>query len=55
MEGCEKDLLAEALSRHPRQEDAARVLGLSMSALTRKLRKYGLSNASASSSGSTGT
>ncbi len=46
LEGYEKSLLAEALSRHPRQEDAARILGVSMSTLTRKLRKYGLSRTS---------
>jgi transcriptional regulator with PAS, ATPase and Fis domain len=43
MEGYERSLLVKALRRFPRQEDAARALKISMSTLTRKIRKYGLS------------
>jgi len=43
MEGYERSLLAKALRRFHRQEDAARALKISMSTLTRKIRKYGLS------------
>jgi PAS domain S-box-containing protein len=42
LEGYEKSILADTLKLHPRQEDAARILGVSMSTLTRKLRKHGL-------------
>ena len=42
MEGYERNLLARALRRFPRQEDAARALKISMSTLTRKIRKHGL-------------
>lgn len=55
LEGHEKSVLAEALHRHPRQEDAARVLGISMSTLTRKLRKHGLNKASLPSESTYGT
>ena len=53
MEGYERSLLVKALHRFPRQEDAARALKISMSTLTRKIRKYGLNkNASDSWRGS---
>jgi transcriptional regulator with PAS, ATPase and Fis domain len=42
LEGYEKALLSEALHRYPRQEDAARALDISLSTLTRKIRKHGL-------------
>ncbi len=42
LEWYEKTLLADALQRFPRQEEAARALGISMSTLTRKIRKYRL-------------
>lgn len=46
MEGYERNLLAKALRRFPRQEDAARALKISTSTLTRKLRKHGLGKTS---------
>lgn len=42
LEYYEKSLLTEALEKFPRQEDAARSLSISMSTLTRKIRKYNL-------------
>jgi transcriptional regulator with PAS, ATPase and Fis domain len=42
LEGYEKAILEEALQRYPRQEDAARALEISLSTLTRKIRKHGL-------------
>ena len=42
LEGYEKALLSEALHRYDRQEDAARALDISLSTLTRKIRKHGL-------------
>jgi transcriptional regulator with PAS, ATPase and Fis domain len=42
LEGYEKALLSEALHRYARQEDAARALEISLSTLTRKIRKHGL-------------
>jgi transcriptional regulator with PAS, ATPase and Fis domain len=42
LEGYEKAILEEALQRYPRQEDAARALDISLSTLTRKIRKHGL-------------
>ncbi len=47
LDGYEKALLREALRRCSGQEAAARTLGISMSTLTRKLRKHGLRKRSA--------
>ncbi len=46
LEGYEKLLLTETLRRFPRQEDTAQALCVSMSTLTRKMRKYGLGKTS---------
>lgn len=46
IEAYEMTLLNQALQRCSRQEEAARALDISMSTLTRKLRKYGLSHGS---------
>jgi len=55
LEGYEKSLLAETLQRFPRQEDAARALSISMSTLTRKIRKYRLKREYPPGEGSPGT